>query len=909
MEIHRFGIDEALASLKSGSTGLSSAEAQRRLREYGRNELAATRRANPLAEIVGHFIGPFPIVLLVAAALSFVLATQTPGDDMQRLGFAIIVVVVVSGAFSYWQAFRAERTLAALQRLLPARVQALRDGRVEAVPTDDLVPGDVVVLQAGDRVPADCRVIDSEGARIDLSTVTGESVPQACEVDASSSAERPRNLLLAGTAVVAGTVTAVVFATGAHTEFGAIAQLAQRRGGERSPLQRQLDHLSRRIVALAVGLGVLFFAIGWAIGIPVWTDLIFAIGIIVAMVPEGLLPTLTLALVLTGRRMAARQVLIRHLPAVEALGSTTVICTDKTGTLTQNRMSVRSVYLGGRIAEADAVQDPGSVRAYRPLFETAALCHELPAAGYLDEQAGRNGDPMERALFDFACRALGAPPRAPRRGAIAFDTRRMRLTTLHAHPDGEALYCKGALETVLPLCTGFLREGRIEELSPAAHADIERAHGEMAVRGLRVLALAHRTNVGSGPASEAAADSATRFAALEQELVFVGLAGLEDPPRPEVPAAIARCREAGIRVIMVTGDHPATAIAIGRDIGLIHADVPGVVTGEGLRHMSDTQLQLALDAPEIIFARVQPEQKMRIVEALKRKREIVAVTGDGVNDAPALRAAHIGVAMGASGTDVAREAADIVLLDDNFASIVAGVEEGRAVFDNIRRFLTYILAHNVPEVVPYLAFALFKVPLALTPIQILAIDMGTDSLTALGLGIDKPDPRIMRRPPRPPDEKLLDWRVVGRAYCVLGAVEAIAAMAAFFHVLHDGGWRPGTPIAADDPLYLQATTACLVAIVLMQSINVFICRSGEGPIFARGHSRNPLIPTGVLFGLLLTLAIVYTPHGNAFFGTAPIGAVSWLLLLPFAAALIGIEFVRRRRARHRQMPPIPARAG
>lgn len=904
MEIDRLTVAEALASLQSGPAGLGRAEAQRRLREYGPNEVAVARRTRALAELAGHFIGPFPIVLLVAAALAFLLAAQAPGGDMLRLAIAIVVVVVVSGAFSYWQAFRAERTLAALQRLLPARARVLRDGHLAAVPTVDLVPGDVVILQAGDRVPADCRVIDGEDARIDLSTVTGESAPQPCEAAVARDNEhtRPRNVLLAGTAVVAGKVTAVVFATGPHTEFGTIARLTQHGGSERSPLQRQLDHLSRRIVALAVGLGLLFFAIGWAIGIPVWADLIFAIGIIVAMVPEGLLPTLTLALVLTGKRMAARHVLIRHLAAVEALGSTTVICTDKTGTLTQNRMTVRSAYLGGEIAEADCVlRERAFAHDYRGFFETAALCHDLPPAGQASERPGPSGDPTELALLDFATHALSGAPAPPRLGAIAFDARRMRLTTLYALPDGPILYCKGAPETVLPLCTRMLRDGRIEALSAAARTGIERAHGEMAARGLRVLALAYRplTAAETKAADASAADPLARFGLLERELVFAGLAGLEDPPRPEVPAAIARCREAGIKVIMVTGDHPATALAIGREIGIIATDTPSVVTGERLQHMSATQLQLALDAPEIVFARVQADQKMRIVEALKRKREIVAVTGDGVNDAPALKAAHIGVAMGASGTDVAREAADIVLLDDNFASIVAAVEEGRAVFDNIRRFLTYILAHNVPEVVPYLAFALFKVPLALTPIQILAIDMGTDSLTALGLGVDKPDPRIMQRPPRPPDEKLLDWGVALRAYGFLGAIEAVAAMAVFFHVLYGGGWQPGTLLAPADPLYLQATTACLVAIVVMQSINVFICRSGDGAIFTRRRSRNPLIPGGVLFGLLLTLAIVYTPHGNAFFGTTPVGAAPWLFVLPFAAALIGLEFVRRR------MPPSP----
>ena len=382
----------------------------------------------------------------------------------------------------------------------------------------------------------------------------------------------------------------------------------------------------------------------------------------------------------------------------------------------------------------------------------------------------------------------------------------------------------------------------------------------MARQGLRVLAFAYR-GLAVGYDRET----------LEEDLVFVGLAALEDPPRPEVPEALLKCHEAGIKVIMVTGDHPRTAAAIAREIGLVKSDSPTVITGEQLRQFSAIRLQLALDAQEVIFARVIADQKMRIVEALKKKRQIVAVTGDGVNDAPALKAAHIGIAMGISGTDVAKEAADMVLLDDNFASIVNAIEEGLAVFQNIRKFLTYILVHNVAELIPYLGFLLFKIPLALTPIQALSIDMGSDTLAALGLGVERPDPQIMQRSPRPQGERLMNWPLAFRAYLFLGLIEAAAAMAAFFFVLHGARWTYGQNLAAEDPVYLQATTACLSTIIVMQIVNVFLCRSATQSVFSTGLLGNTLIILGAVSEIAILLLINYTPWGNSLLGTAPIG--------------------------------------
>lgn len=428
----------------------------------------------------------------------------------------------------------------------------------------------------------------------------------------------------------------------------------------------------------------------------------------------------------------------------------------------------------------------------------------------------------------------------------------------------------------------MLKDGVIGLFTEESRVTVSQAQEAMAEQGLRVLALAYQPLEPRGPKTQ-----------LEENLVFAGLVGLEDPPRPEVPEAIRKCAEAGIRVIMVTGDHPHTARAIAREIGLVRTESPRVVTGEQLRHLSPIQLRLALDAPELIFARVGADQKMRIVEALKQKRHVVAVTGDGVNDAPALKSAHIGIAMGIAGTDVAKEAADMVLLDDNFASIVVAVEEGRAVFENIRKFLTYILAHNVAELIPYLAFVLFKIPLPLTPIQILAIDMGTDSLTALGLGVERPAPKVMRRPPRSQHERLLNWPLALRAYAFLGMIEAIAAMAAFFYVLHSAGWQYGQNLAISDPVYRQATTGCLSAIIVMQIVNVFLCRSASRSVFSVGLWGNQLILWGVILEIALILPIAYTPWGNLIFGTAPISRGVWLFMIPFTVSLFILEELRK----------------
>lgn len=874
MKIHHLAPEAALTSLHSAPEGLGDAEAARRLHEYGLNRVEALASEPLWLKFIKGFSHFFALILWLAAALAFVAEARAPGEGMAMLGYAILGVILVNGVFSFWQEYRAERALSALLELLPCLVKVMRAGAVLQVDVQQLVPGDVILLQEGDSVPADCRLFEAFGVRVNMATVTGESRPKARDARASSAEEllHGTNVLLAGTAMVAGEGKAVVFATGMNTEFGKIAHLTQAPGERLSPLQREIVHLSRLVAALALGLGVLFFFIGQAMGLSFWANFTFAIGIIVANVPEGLLPTVTLSLAMATQRMAKRNALIRHLPSVETLGSATVICTDKTGTLTLNRMEVKRLFVNGAFISPHELSGPDA----EGVLAVAHYCHTLKQM----ENHAWLGDPMELALVRMAEQSKGVWPEQPRLDEVPFDADRKRMSVLHRNAGGAMLYTKGALLTVLPLCSHVSTVGGVSPLAAEVGEQMQSAEREMAEQGLRVLALASRT---------ARDDEAHGH--LEQGLTLLGLVGLEDPPRPEVATAIHKCRDAGIKVIIVTGDHPHTALAIAREIGLCQS--PEILTGDDLQRMSATQLQLKLDLPEIIFARLRADQKMRIVSALQKKGHIVAVTGDGVNDAPALKMADIGIAMGQGGSDVAREAADMILLDDNFASIVAAIEEGRAVFGNIRKFMTYILTSNIPEIVPYLAFVLFRIPLPLTVIQILAVDLGTDMLPALGLGAEKPHPDVMRKPPRARHERLLNAALILRAYLFLGSMEALAALAAFFFVLHGAGWRYGDTLLGHDPIYLQATTATLSAIIVMQVINVFICRSSRDSAFSGNLLGNKLIVGGVVAEIALILFIDYTSWGNMLFGTMPIGMDVWLCVIPFAFAMLALEELRK----------------
>ncbi len=883
--IHRLSPSDALASLHSTAGGLSAADAQRRQGEFGLNQLTRVRPRRAILQLFSQFTHFFALILWAAASLAAVAAYRNPGSGMGTLSAAIVAVIVVNGVFSYWHERRAHKTIAALQRLLPQSVRARRDGHLIELPNVDLVPGDVVELQEGDHVPADCRLLEAFDVKIDNATLTGESIPQgrSAKADTDISDDVPaqrRCMVLAGTSVVAGRAVALVVATGMRTEFGRIARLTQTAPETVAPLHYEIERLSRLIAILSVLLGLALFVAGRLLGLPFASNFVFAIGVIVANVPEGLLPTLTLSMAMAAERMAARQTLVRHPPAVQTLGAATVICTDKTGTLTESRMVGRRLFLGDRFHEVvDLGSQPDVRTRHRRLFEGAALCETVDDS----RDDGRlRGDPMEVALVEVARAGLLQPCELDRVDLIPFSADRRRMATVHMTATGFVVFVKGALEAVLPRCTTRTGEDHEEPLTESLRRTIVGAEATLAADGLRVLAFAYR-ELQTIPERDR----------LEDTLTFAGLVGLHDPPRREVPAAIARCRDAGVKVVMVTGDHPQTGLAVAKEIGLVRGSHPTVITGHDLDNLSAEQLTFMLEEAELVFARVSAEQKLRIVRALQLSGAIVAVTGDGVNDAPALKAADIGVAMGITGTDVTREAADVVLLDDNFASIVAAIEEGRGVFDNIRKFTTYVLTSNIPELVPYLLFVLLRIPLPLTIIQVLAVDLGTDLLPGLGLGAERPAPDVMTRPPSA--QRLVDRRLLTRAYLRLGVIEAAAAMAAYAFVLGRSGWQWGMPLAATDPVYRQATTACLTGIVIAQVANVYASRSefrtpSVGELFT-----NRIIVAGVVFELLLVAAIDYTSLGNAVFGTAPISWLVWLVPVPFAVALLSVDGLAKRR--------------
>lgn len=911
MNIIRLREPDVFKELDTSATGLSEEEARRRLARYGPNSLEEIKRAPLLGRLVRQFTHFLALLLWVAAGLSFLADALHPGQGMAALGWAILGVILINALFSFVQEYKAERAVQALHRLLPDTAWVVRGGQTRQVPPRSLVPGDLLLLEEGERVPADARLIEAVHMRVDNASLTGESAAKMRRADPEADPEAQDlltapNLVFAGTTVLAGHGRAVVFATGLQTEFGKIARLATTVEAGLSPLQREIVKVTHVVALLATGMGALFFLIGLSVGRGFWVSFLFAIGIIVANVPEGLLPTVTLALAMGSQRMAKRKALIKQLTSVETLGCTTVICTDKTGTLTENRMRVDRLYVDGRVLEVRGghlVQNGrlvplGDRAGKESLVQAVACCNNArPARG----AAGHllfTGDPTEVALLEFAQRhGVAWRTRPPRMGELPFDADRKRMTTLHWLEGKLVAFVKGAPEVVLPLCSRSRIRGKARPLPPPERDAVLSQSRAFAEQAYRVLAVASR-HIESGAQ---ALDSDT----VERDLTFLGLVALMDPPHREVPEAVARCRRAGVRVIMITGDHPLTALAVANQIGILPGPREGpdrakgpAIEGAQLDAMGDEDLRrlLAPNAPggsDPVFARMAPRHKLRVVSALKAMGEVVAVTGDGVNDAPALQKADIGIAMGRAGTDVAKETADMILLDDNFATIVNAIEEGRAVYANIRKFVTYVLSSNVPEIVPYLGYGLFPIPLPLTVPQILAVDLGTDIVPALALGAETPHPGIMALPPRPRSERLLNLPLLLRAYAFLGLIEAALGMGAFFWFLRAHGWSWGMPLAWTDPLYRQATTVTLAAIVVAQVANVFACRSERVSAFTLGFFTNRFVLWGIAVELALLALIVYTPAGNLVLGTGALPWWIWIWLGAGAAGLLLAEELRK----------------
>ncbi|OIO61076.1 MAG: ATPase [Alphaproteobacteria bacterium CG_4_10_14_0_2_um_filter_63_37] len=868
---------DLLHALDSGKEGLSDAEAAVRRARYGDNRITFHHPTPVWRLLAAEFFALFPLLLLAAALLALLADHLSPHDGYDLIGLALFGVVVLNALVSFVQTYKAERLTLAFLAYIPQSVVVLRGGDKVLKNTWEVAPGDVVFVQEGDKIPADGVMLAGGPLVVDESILTGESHPRHKR---PSETIDPDATLFCGALVHKGEGRMLVVATGAHTTLGEISRTTTNLDRTETPMQKELKGFVRVITWLALGIGALFFVIGMALGNPFWGNLIFAIGIIVANVPEGLLPTVTLALTQASLRMRSHNAVVKRLVAVETLGSTTVICTDKTGTLTQNRLHVAYTYLDGMQIEAAAfsalLQHPAGATA----AEIMALCHDAIATRDVDGSVRFHGDPTEVALAQFVDTLPGFAAVTERFVSLsrrAFDAEARYMAATY-HTQGDTLYqtVKGAPEVVLGRSHYLHRGGHPTPMNEADRSAISAQAKRYAADGLRVLALAYR--IADAPGGE------------PEGLVFVGLVALVDPPRPEVPAAVAACQTAGIRIVVMSGDKAETVAYIARTLGI--AQAPRIIEGPELATMADAALHSALSG-EVLFARIAPEQKLRVVEALQAMGEVVAVTGDGVNDAPALKRADIGVAMGLKGTDVAKEASDIILLDDNFATIVAAIEQGRAVYDNIRKFITYILTSNIPEILPFLAFVLFPIPPAMTVVQILAIDLITDVLPAIGLGNEPPEADTMRRPPRPRDEHLVGMSTFVRSYLIAGPVEALLAFAAFFTVLSAGGWRWGEELLPDTPLYAQATAAFLTAIIFGQIGNVQACRTARLSALPLLRRFNPWIAGGIAFELLFVAAILTIPTLQPLFTVAPFPAQAWVWIIAAPLLLFAVTEIRK----------------
>jgi len=908
-------IGSTFGAVQSGPEGLTAAQAAERIRRYGPNAIREIRGKPPVFKFLAHFTHLMAILLWVGGGVA--LVAQLP-----QLAVAIWMVNFINGGFAYWQEFKAEKATEALKRLLPTFARVLRAAVELRIPAEELVPGDVVLIAEGDRISADARLVLDSELRIDQSTLSGEAHPvrktSGAVLEKMARPEIP-NLIFAGTAVTAGTGRAVVFATGMRTEFGKIAHLTQSVGEQLSPLQKEMARVTKIVSILATSIGVAFLVLGVTLaGVGLVEGFISSLGMIVAFIPEGMPPMVTLAMAMGVQRMARRGALIKRLSSVETLGCATVICTDKTGTLTQNEMTVRELWLPGsrlrvtgvgydgrgKIEPVDPSRRPAEGDGLRRLLISAGLCNNARLLPPDDEHPKGLilGDPTEAAMR-VAARKGGIDleaevRRTPRLRELPFDSRRKRMSTVHRAEQGRVVHVKGAPQEVLALCTHMRANGQVTPLSPSLRQGIVDANDQYARNGLRVLAVATR-DLPAAPASETVSMSSSPDG-IERDLTFLGLMAMMDPPRPEVTAAVEKCHAAGIRIIMITGDYGLTAESIARRIGILRTPHPRIVTGGELDTLDGPALKEAL-RQEVIFARVSPEHKLRVVSALKEMGEIVAVTGDGVNDAPALKKADIGVAMGIAGTDVAREAADMILTDDNFASIINAVEEGRAVYANIRKFAMYVFNSNLAEAMPFMVmiFSGGRVPLALTVMQILAIDLGTDMFPAIGLGAEAPEAGVMERPPRDQKEPLLNARVLGLALLWYGVIESIASMSAYLLVNWQFGW-PAVPLAAaGTEVYRMASSITLAGVVATQVGSVFDCRTDKVSVFRIGFTSNRLVLVGIALELLLLVALVYTPFLHEVFNTAPLALEHWLYVFAWTPVIFLLDELRKAILRRR----------
>jgi Ca2+-transporting ATPase len=894
-------LKELFCALNVSPEGLTTEEAKKRLEKHGFNTLVE-KKATPFSyKFIVHFKDLFGILLLFASVLSAV-------SGMWELSLIILGVVLLNIFFSLFQEARAEKAMQTLRHWMPEYAKVIRNGELKKILVKEIVPGDIIVLEEGDRVPADARLVEAFDLWTNNVPLTGESEPQPRTAKPAKIVEKAYlyspNLVFMSTSVARGRGKAVVYATGMDTQFGKIANLTQAIREEDSPLQKEIALMAKYDFAIAVAVGLVFFAASmlW-LHVPLYSSILFMIGVMVCCVPEGLQVTVSSALAINVLKMVKQNVLVKRLSSVQTLGSVTVICTDKTGTITKGEMTVRKLWVKERTVDVsgigynptgDFTVNGENLKAseavgVEKLLEIAALCNGAKIEPPSDKNSawGVIGDPTDGALLVAALKYGSNVERVlaekPVVDVIPFDFKRKRMTTVHRLNGDFLVYMKGAPRSVLSLCKRILVDGKVEDLTRENLAAVEERIREFADEGLRVIAVAYK---------KLAKDEYSKKAAVEKNMIFVGLAAMRDPPRLEVKEAVAKAKRAGVKTVIITGDYGPTAQAVAREVGIVDPDCCNIVRGVDLEDFSDADIVDAVKRGNVLFARVSPEQKLRIVKVIRDSGEIVAVTGDGANDAPSLKEADIGVAMGVSGTDVAREAADIVLLDDSFESIVKAVESGRAIYENIRKFIVYVFSHNWAELIPYVLYALLGIPLPLLVVQVLAIDLAIDVIPSLALSREPPEAGIMQEPPRSIKERLFTSRVFLRSLYI-GVIIAVGAMYGCLSAWMAGGWQWGTALPADSLVYVKGVTMTFAGIVVAQVGNVLACRTSKVSIFRTKLSANKWILLGIAAQLSILSVIVYVPFMQQFFGTTALGVADWAFLAALAVIVVFAEEIRK----------------
>lgn len=893
-------IKKVFEVLETSPNGLTSEEASRRLVKCGPNILIEKKKSPLIYSFFSHLKDLFSVLLLFASLLAAL-------SNMLDLGIIIFVVVIVNTFFSLFQEWRAEEAMKTLKSWMPMNAKVFRDGELKKIMGKDLVPGDVIVLEGGDRVPADGRLIEAFDLWTNNVPLTGESEPQPRSTKRIKNLDTTYldvpNLVFMSTSVAKGQGKAVVINTGMRTKFGQIAGLTQEIKDEQSPLQKEIAHTAKYDFIIALAVGIIFFLVSlvW-LGLSFINGIIFMIGVMICCVPEGLQVTVSSALAISVLKMAKENVLVKRLSAVQTLGSVTVICTDKTGTITKGEMTVKKIWVPNKVVNVSGVGytpsgkftyngkilKKGRSRTIEKLLEISALCNSAKLEPPSDTNKSWNiiGDPTDGALLvaamKYGLNVQSLLEQKPIVDLIPFDSKRKKMTTICKNSNKIFVYTKGAPRNILSICNKMIIGDHIEDLTEENLQSVEARIHEFANEGLRVIAMSYKEIKGNHCVKKK----------VETKMIFVGLAAMEDPPRPEVQEAVRMSKQAGIKTVIITGDYGPTAQAIATEVGIVDAAKCRIIRGVDLEIKSDQEIVEEVRKGNVIFARVSPEEKLRIVRVLKKNGEIVAVTGDGANDAPPLREADIGIAMGASGTDVAREASDMILLDDSFASIVKAVESGRAIYDNLRKFIIYVFAHNWAELIPYILYVLFSLPLPLLVVQILAIDLGIDVIPSLALSREPPEAGIMKEPPRSIKKRLFDMKAILRSLYV-GLIIAAGAMLGCLYVWSVGGWHLGTQLDPNNIVYIKGTTMTLAGIVIAQVGNVLVSRTSKLSIFKTGIKGNKWIWIGIASQILMLSVIIYVPFMQNFFHTTALSVMDWMILVPLPFFVIFAEETRK----------------